>query len=127
MELPFASVLKGSGAAALAAAGIILGGSFLFAATRLLSARMMADAWHNLTPDMQLSIDLTVIALIAALAARIYRGRQARLHDEQHVRCRSCGHDLKETPTDRGMGRCGECGMPFVRFPHQPEAVGRQE
>ncbi len=63
----------------------------------------------------------------AALAWRRYQFRLTALYDRQHVQCRCCNHDLRGTPLEGGLGCCGECGTPFVRFPHQPEAVSRRD
>ena len=60
-------------------------------------------------------VDLSAYLVLLAIAMRMYRGGLARYYD-QALRCRKCGHDLRGTPTDdRGRGRCGECGTPFVR------------
>jgi len=62
-------------------------------------------------------VDLTAYLILFAIAVRLYRGGLARYYD-QAVKCRKCGHDLRGTPTDdRGRGRCGECGTPFLRGP----------
>ncbi|UCD74242.1 MAG: hypothetical protein JSV91_10675 [Phycisphaerales bacterium] len=61
-------------------------------------------------------VDLTAYLVLFAVAVRVYRGALARYYD-QALKCRKCGHDLRGTPTDdRGRGRCGECGVPFVRI-----------
>jgi hypothetical protein len=129
MDLPLSAVLRGALGASLVAVGLFFGAVFIYGITLALSARVPAAKailqwWQRLSPDMQFAIDVAGIALILATAVRLYRLGQSRVHDLQHVRCRGCGHDLTQTPIDRGIGRCGECGTPFVRFPHQPAAVG---
>lgn len=66
--------------------------------------------------EMRLVLDTTMIALICAVAARLFRRRMAAIIDRQGERCRSCGHDVHATQTERGIGRCPECGTPFMRI-----------
>ena len=121
MQLPLSAAARGVvPAVALAGGMLIAGAASLLVLLRL--SRQFAWAndliriWHDFPPDMQTAVDLTAIALIAALAVRIYRRRQARLHDRQHLNCRACEHDLQGTPITQGVGVCPECGAPFVRF-----------
>lgn len=121
MSLPLAAALRGTLPAALAAAGLLFAAGFAYGAVLGLSAQLtvakdLLRAWQALTPDMRLVVDLAGIALAFAVAARLYRVLQGRAYDRQHLRCRSCRHDLTRTPLERGIGRCGECGMAFVRI-----------
>lgn len=132
MDLPLTAALRGAPSAALTAIGLFFVAVFIYGivlglSDRLTVAGQLLHLWQRLTPDMQVALDLAGIALILGVAVRLYRFRQAQLHDRQHVQCRCCNHDLRGTPLERGLGRCGECGTPFVRFPHQPEAVSRRE
>jgi hypothetical protein len=69
---------------------------------------------HALSPAMVMTIDLAIGLTLMAVATRVYRGRLAVCYD-QSVSCRRCHHDLRGTPTPRGIGQCGECGAPFMR------------
>jgi hypothetical protein len=84
-------------------------------------APRIARFFGTLSPQLTEAIDLTVCLLLLALATRLYRTRLARYYDRS-VRCRRCGHDLRGTPTERGVGRCGECGTPFVRITPLPQS-----
>lgn len=66
------------------------------------------------SPSLALVVDLAVFAVVVALAARMYRHLLATFYEG--TRCRRCGHDLRGTPADQGTGRCGECGLAFVRL-----------
>ena len=77
----------------------------------------------TLPPELTRTVDLTALLLLFAVAARVYRIRLAR-HYDQAILCRKCGHDLRGTPVDGSVGRCGECGTPFVRGePTSPSAA----
>lgn len=126
MQLPISAMLKGAGlavgvAAALIAAIVIgiIGFTFLHGKFEL--ARQITHAWNSWSDDFIITIDLTAIALIVAIALRIYRSRQARFYDRQDKFCRACDHDLQGTPIDRGIGRCPECGVTFARFVDKKE------
>lgn len=71
---------------------------------------------RGMPDDMRLTIDIAVLAVILGVAVRRYRKGVAVAVDSQAKRCRVCGHDVHATPTDRGIGRCGECGTVFVRL-----------
>jgi hypothetical protein len=127
MDLPVSVVLRDAGPAFLVAAGLLLSlifsyGVLLAASARLAPAKRLLMTWERLTPDLQLAADLAALGAIAAAAVAVYRRRDARRFDLQHRRCRSCGHDLSATPLDHGRGRCGECGMTFVRVAEHPQA-----
>ena len=66
--------------------------------------------------DMRIVIDLTLLGVFTALAVRFARRTRARQIDEQDRRCLVCRHDVHMTRTERGIGRCPECGTPFVRI-----------
>jgi len=108
MVLPLSEVARGVGRAGLVGAGV-------FVAAMLVYVPVLRS-WEGLLPDMQLTIDLALIAVAVAVAVRVYRGRQAVLYDRQHVCCRWCDHGLEGTEVTHGCGRCGECGTPFARF-----------
>ena len=72
--------------------------------------------WQRLTLDMRLAVVVTLVGLALATGVRIYRGRQARLHDRQHLQCRGCGHDLTGTTLTQGLGTCPECVAPFAKI-----------
>ncbi len=121
MQLPLSAAARGVVPAVAIAGGMLLAGAASLLIVLRLSrqfawANDLIRTWHDFPPDMQTAVDLTAIALIAALAVRIYRRRQARLHDRQHLNCRACEHDLQGTPITQGVGVCPECGAPFVRF-----------
>ena len=121
MQLPLSAAARGVVPAVAFAGGMLIAGAvtllvLLRLARQFAWANDLIRIWHDFPPDMQTAVDLTAIALIAALAVRIYRRRQARLHDRQHLNCRACEHDLRGTPITQGVGVCPECGAPFVRF-----------
>ena len=121
MQLPLSAAARGVVPAVAFAGGMLIAGAvtllvLLRLARQFAWANDLIRIWHDFPPDMQTAVDLTAIALIAALAVRIYRRRQARLHDRQHLNCRACEHDLQGTPIMQGVGVCPECGAPFVRF-----------
>ena len=121
MQLPLTAVLRGGvPAAALAGGFLVVGTASLLLVLRLSMnlawAKSLVRMWNELPVDMQTAVDFTAIALILACAVRMYRWRQAKLYDRQHERCRVCEHDLQGTPIEKGVGRCPECGAPFVRF-----------
>ncbi|TVQ52599.1 MAG: hypothetical protein EA377_09765 [Phycisphaerales bacterium] len=66
--------------------------------------------------DMRIVIDLTLLGVFTALAVRFARRTRARQIDEQDQCCLVCRHDVHMTRTERGIGRCPECGTPFVRI-----------
>ncbi len=121
MQLPMSAALRGAGWAALAALGLIalavgLSWVVLALSMRLTPAQELLGVWQHLTPDMRLAVDVTLVGLALAAGARVYRSRQARLHDRQHLECRGCGHDLTGTTLTQGLGTCPECGAPFARI-----------
>lgn len=63
-------------------------------------------------------VDFTAVFIVFAITTRLFRWRLAA-HYDQPFQCRSCGHDLRGTPTSEGLGRCGECGASFARSPEQ--------
>lgn len=65
--------------------------------------------------DLINSIDLTILSLATAFGGYLLRRAFARATDQQGAFCRRCGHDLRATATERGIGRCGECGTAFAR------------
>jgi DNA-directed RNA polymerase subunit RPC12/RpoP len=80
-------------------------------------APRLAHAVANLPRELTSVIDLAMYLLLLAVVVRIYRTGLAKWHDRA-IRCRRCGHDLRGTPTlegTDGLGRCSECGTPFVR------------
>jgi hypothetical protein len=124
MQLPMSAALRGAGPAALVAGGLVLAGVALYSvllvlSMRLTSARQLLQIWQQLSPDMRFCVDLTLVAIALGIGLRIYRDRQARLHDRQHLTCRCCGHDLQGTAVRQGLGVCGECGASFVRMSDQ--------
>jgi ribosomal protein L37AE/L43A len=63
-------------------------------------------------------VDFAAVFVVLALVTRMYRRRLASHYDRPFT-CHACGHDLRGTPTDEGLGRCGECGRTFARAPEQ--------
>ncbi|MHC4764993.1 MAG: hypothetical protein ACYTF2_07790 [Planctomycetota bacterium] len=121
MQLPMSAALRGAGWALLAAVGLIalavgVYGVILVLSMRLTLAQELLGVWQRFTPDMRLAVDVTLVGLALAMGVRIYRGRQARLHDRQHLECRGCGHDLTGTTLTQGLGTCPECGAPFAKI-----------
>ncbi|MCZ6836090.1 MAG: hypothetical protein O7G85_09985 [Planctomycetota bacterium] len=62
------------------------------------------------------AVDFTAVFIVFAIITSLFRRRLARYYDQPHI-CLKCGHDLRGTPTDDGLGRCGECGFLFSRAP----------
>jgi hypothetical protein len=77
-------------------------------------AMRLAQAIGRLPDELVRVIDLSLYLLLFAAAMRIYRTRLAKFYDRAVV-CARCGHDLRGTPTEHGIGRCGECGAAFAR------------
>ena len=90
---------------ALAIWGLALGLSI-----HVTAAQSLLRGWEALLPDMQLAVDMALVAVALAVSVRVYRRRQAPLYDGQHRRCRCCDQLLTETVVTRGLGRCSECG-----------------
>ncbi len=61
------------------------------------------------------AVALACVALLGAMFLRWFRFWSAPLHDRQHLRCRRCRHDLRQSPVEQGIGQCGECSQSFVR------------
>ncbi len=121
MQLSPAAVRRGVVHAAAHAGGLLVMGAALLLIVLQLSisfrwAKSLLRPWNDLPPDMKTAVGLTAIALIVARAVRVYRRREAKLYDRQHIHCRACEHDLQGTPITQGVGVCPECGAPFVRF-----------
>jgi hypothetical protein len=119
MQVPMSAALRGAGWAALAALGLVALGLGLYWALLAFSMRMtfaknILGVWQRLTPDMRVAVDLTLVGLALAVGARVYRSRQARLYDRQHLECRCCGHDLSGTTVTQGLGTCPECGASYA-------------
>lgn len=126
MQLPMSVALRGAGSALLTAVGlvvlvVVLYWGLLALSMRVTAAKTLLAAWQRLDMDMRLVVDLTFVGAVLAIGLRIYRVRQARLHDRQHLECRVCGHDVSGTPLDRGLARCPECGAGFVKIVSDPE------
>ena len=88
MSLPLTAALRGAFPALLAAAGLLFAAGFSYGvvgglSTRLTVAKDLLRAWHALTPDMRLVVDLAGIALAFAVAARLYRVLQGRAWDKR--------------------------------------------
>ncbi|MHC4347619.1 MAG: hypothetical protein ACYS15_03625 [Planctomycetota bacterium] len=121
MQLPMSAAVHGARWGGLAALGLIALAVGLYIALLVLSMRMtwakeLVGAWQRLPLDMQLAVDLALVGVALAVGVRVYRSRQARLHDQQHRRCRGCGHNLTGTPLTQGRGACPECGAPFAKL-----------
>ncbi len=66
--------------------------------------------------DFQAAILIAVLIGGFAAAVRTYRDGLTNAIDAQARTCRACGHDVHATPSEQGIGRCSECGTPFVRL-----------
>lgn len=79
------------------------------------TAQRIVRFFAALPQEFSATVDLALLLLLLAGTARIYRTAVARFHD-RGIACRRCGHDLRGTPVDhKGRGRCGECGVRFLR------------
>ena len=121
MQLPPTAVMRAVVSAAAHAGGLLIMGAALLLIMSQLSmsfrwAKSLLRTWNDLPPDMKAAVGLTAIAMIVARAVRVYRRREAKLYDRQHIHCRTCEQDLQGTAIKQGVGRCPECGTPFVRF-----------
>ncbi len=121
MQLPMSAALHGARRGGLAALGLIALAVGLYVVLLVLSMRMtfakdVLGVWQRLTVDMRLVMDLTLVGLALAAGVRLYRSRQARRHDRQHLECRRCGHDLTGTGVNQGLGECPECGAPYAKI-----------
>jgi Zn finger protein HypA/HybF involved in hydrogenase expression len=121
MQLPMSAALRGAGWGVLAALGLVALGVGLYWVLLVLSMHMtfakdVLGVWQRFAPDMRVAVDLTLVGVALATGARLYRSRQARLHDRQHLECRCCGHNLTATPVDHGLGNCPECGAHYAKI-----------
>lgn len=113
------SAIPASGAAILLAFGLLIVYGLLFLGT-LQFAAVRSRIVHWFPMDLRIAIDLALIGLILAGAFRVFRRNVARAFDVQGTMCRHCGHNLTRTDSERGTGRCGECGTLFIRLPDNP-------
>lgn len=90
--------------------------AYLLARSGFLGAagRSAASFFTRLPRDFTMTMDAVILLGAAALVAHGYRVRLARRFDQQGVTCITCGHDLRATPTQGGLGACGECGTVFA-------------
>ena len=121
MLLPMSVAVRGAVPATVAGATIPMAALASYVLVLALSikvpvARSLLDGWQALLPDMQIVVDMALVALALAVSVSVYRCRQAPLYDEQHLHCRRCDQDLTGTTVTRGIGRCSECGTSFARF-----------
>jgi hypothetical protein len=83
--------------------------------------KALSRFYNTLPLAFRMSIDLTLVLLIAAVVARVYRNRLARIFDGQHVECMYCGHDLRGVPISPERN-CSECGRVYHQPPASPGA-----
>jgi hypothetical protein len=74
-------------------------------------------------PELNNAVDLFASSCVLALVVGLYRRALARAYDRAE-RCFFCGHDLRGTPSVRGIGHCGECGADFQRPAHDHHERG---
>jgi ribosomal protein L37AE/L43A len=86
-----------------------------------------ARAVHELPDDFILTVDVSLLLIAIAAMTWVYRGAIARWHDRQHQLCRRCGYDVAATPTERGVGRCPECGTLFANFDAEPARIANRD
>ncbi len=73
-------------------------------------------AWYDrLYVADAMSFDAIILGLVGAGTVWWTRRVAARLAEQEGVRCLRCGHDLRGTAEDEGLGRCPECGEGFRR------------
>ncbi|MHC5024738.1 MAG: VanZ family protein [Planctomycetota bacterium] len=72
-------------------------------------------------PSLIRLIDAALLLGLGAVLTRVYRRRLARYYDSPWL-CVRCGHDLRGTPVNQAIGRCGECGKRFVRMEDSAES-----
>lgn len=121
MLLPLSVVARGTMPASVAGGAILLGATAFYGVVLALSlhvtaVRSLLRGWQALLPDMQIVVDMALVAVALAVSVRVYRRRQAPLYDGQHRRCRCCDQLLTGIAVTRGTGRCTECGTLFARF-----------
>ena len=121
MLLPLRVALRGTVPAAAAGGMVLLGATALYGVVlasnvHVTAARSLLHGWQALLPDMQIVVDMALVAVALAVSVRVYRRRQAPLYDGQHRRCRCCDQLLAGTMVSHGTGRCPECGTMFARF-----------
>jgi hypothetical protein len=77
--------------------------------------------YNGLPSDLRVTIDLTILLVVAAAGAARFRADIARRVDGADRNCLTCGHDLRGMVVVSGAGRCSECGRQIVVPPSSPE------
>lgn len=82
---------------------------------------------RGMRPELVLVLDTAFLFTVIAVGVRLFRSSVATVYDKQGVQCLQCGHDLRATPTAKGIGTCGECGARFLTTATQREMSTSQQ
>ena len=89
---------------------------FLFVARGEQRFHGVVPVWDRPYPPLHAVADLSFFVVVACVGIRIERTFAAAVYDNQDKHCVRCAHDLNLLTTDQGLGRCPECGAPYVRI-----------
>jgi hypothetical protein len=115
-----ADILRACLTPTLGAIGVLILGLVLLQAAAVLIPTsppiLRLNAWWNgLSKGMDTNIHALSLAALVAVTVERIRVRMARRIERCDAVCLGCRHDLRSTPANGGIGRCGECGAGFVR------------
>ena len=96
-------------------AGLVL--VLIMAASIALSIRRLEALQPYLGPEVDpgMRLVLDAVALAVAASAGLWWSRRAarRIRSGESIECLACGHDLRGSAAESGVGRCSECAEPF--------------
>lgn len=96
-------------------AGLVL--VLIMAASIALSIRRLEALQPYLGPEVDpgMRLVLDAVALAVAASAGLWWSRRAarRIRSRESIECLACGHDLRGSAAESGVGRCSECAEPF--------------
>ena len=108
-------------------AGLVL--VLIMAASIALSIRRLEALQPYLGPEVDpgMRLVLDAVALAVAASAGLWWSRRAarRIRSRESIECLACGHDLRGSAAESGVGRCSECAEPFrVTVDESPQNEG---
>jgi len=67
----------------------------------------------DVDPGMRLVLDAVALAVAASAGLWWSRHASRRIRSRESTECLACGHDLRGSVAESGVGRCSECAEPF--------------